>query len=270
MESIVSAKTNDDSWEVIVVDNASSPEYVRILKTMAKEKPFVSFVSFIFHKRNDGFAKGNNIGIKRARGEYILLLNSDTVIQQGAIQKTLAVFSDPTVGAATCKLVFPSGKIDPACHRGFPTPWAAFTYIIGLERLFPRSRLFSQYHQYYKDLSKTHEIDVPSGAFFLIRRRVINEIGFLDEDFFMYGEDIDWAYRIKQRQYKILFVPNCVVIHKKKQSGRESVDKAIKRKADRSFYETMKLFYQKHYKDRYPRVMMWIIFFIIDMRIKMV
>ncbi|MCX8009131.1 MAG: glycosyltransferase family 2 protein [Patescibacteria group bacterium] len=270
LTSLHRAKKDHDLWEVIVVDNGSSDACVKELKKIQRLKMFQQFVSIIYNKENYGFSKGNNIGITESKGDYILLLNSDTEVQDGAIQKTLAVFRDSTVGAATCKLILPDGSIDPACHRGFPTPWAACTYFSGLDRMFPFIPVFSQYHQLYKDLSVVHEIDVASGAFFLVRRDVVEHVGLLDESFFMYGEDIDWAYRIKQKGYKILFVPDGIVLHKKKQSGRKSKDSNIRKQSDRSFYETMKLFYKKHYQDKYPRIITRFIFFLIDLKLRMI
>jgi GT2 family glycosyltransferase len=270
LHSLYSGKKEKDKWEVIVVDNGSSQESVKQLKILANIEQFKPFLSIVYNKENVGFSRGNNIGMARAKGDYILLLNSDTEVQKDAIQKTIQVFQDNSVGAATCKLVLPNGKIDPACHRGFPTPWTALTYIAGLEKLFPFIPFFSGYHQWYKDLSRTHEIDVPSGAFFLVRRRVVEKVGMLDEEFFMYGEDIDWAWRMKEKGYKILFVPDGTVLHRKKQSGRQNPNSEIRKRTDASFYEAMKLFYKKHYMNKYPKIVMWIIFFVIDLKTKMV
>ncbi len=254
LNSIYKAKKQSDVWEVIVVDNGSTDQSRKRLESLIKVDQYKSFLRVIFEKENHGFSGGNNIGIRNAKGKFILLLNSDTEIEANAIEQTCAVFSDPNVGAATCKLILPDGNIDPACHRGFPTPWAALTYFSGLEKIFPFVPLFSHYHQLYKNFSSTHEIDAPSGAFFMVRREVIEKVGLLDEDYFMYGEDIDWAYRIKQKGFKILFVPTGVVLHRKKQSGRESSDTVVKKKTNTSFYETMKLFYKKHYLNKYPKI----------------
>lgn len=233
-----------NSGEIIVVDNGSSDGSVEMVK---KEFPNVTLIA---NSENRGFAAANNVGLKRARGRYMLLLNSDTEVPQGAIEKITRFMDEhPDIGVIGPKLMLPNGKMDPACHRGFPTPWASLTYFLGLERI--RSPIFSQYHQLYKNFSEPHEIDSPSGAFYFLRRDVYESVGGLDEDYFMYGEDLDWSYRIKQAGWKIYFYPRVTVLHRKKQSGRESMDAARRRSTERYFYDTMKLFYKKHYAHRY-------------------
>lgn len=260
LASLLAAKTKKDSWEIIVVDNASTDGSAQIIK---KEFPTVKLMN---QHGNLGFSVGNNVGIRRSGGRYILLLNSDTEIRPGSIQKTLEFLkSQPGVGVATCKLVQEDGSMDPACHRGFPTPWASLTYFSGLERLFPRLRFFGQYHQGYKDLHEAHEIDSPSGAFFMVRREVIDAVGLLDEQFFMYGEDLDWAYRIKQAGWKIMFYPQVSVLHKKWQSGKAHADEVIRKETQEHFSESMQLFYKKHYQHRYG----WLVTALVILGIKL-
>jgi len=171
-------------------------------------------------------------------------------------------------GAMTCRVELSGGKIDPASHRGFPTPWNAFCYFSGLEKLFSKSKLFSGYHHGWKNFEKTHQIDVCSGAFLLTRKKVIGKIGLLDEDFFMYGEDIDWCFRIKKTGLEVFYYPHTKIIHYKGQSGRKKIldkdisndiSKKIKKTSKRNFYETMKLFYEKHYKNKYPKIVYWLV-----------
>lgn len=233
-------------WEVIVVDNAS----VDGTQKMVQEK--FPWIHLIANEKNSGFAAANNMGLGRSRGRYLLLLNSDTEASIDAIEKVLTFLdTHPDVGAATCQLMLPSGEVDPACHRGFPTPWGALTYFVGLEKLFPGSRLFGQYHLGFRSMDVPHEIDSPSGAFFMVRREVYAAVGGLDEDYFMYGEDLDWSYRIRSAGWKIFYIPGIQVLHRKKQSGRASDDKATRKVSQRHFYETMLLFYTKHYAHRY-------------------
>ena len=176
--------------------------------------------------KNLGFAAGNNPGIRRAKGRYILLLNSDTEVDADTFAKMLSYMDkNENVGASTCKVMLPTGDIDPSCHRGFPTPWASITYLLKLEKLFPTSVLFGQYHQGYKGLTTIHEVDCIVGAFFMVRANVIKKVGLLDEDYFMYGEDIDWCYRIKKAGWKIMFSPQTSILHRKKQSGRSNSSK---------------------------------------------
>lgn len=234
------------AWEIIVVDNASTDGSVQMVK---RDFPDVRVLE---NSKNEGFARATNRGLRNGLGKYLLLLNSDTEIPKGTIEAVQAFLDDhPDGGVCTCKVLLPDGSIDPACHRGFPTPWAAMTYFAGLEELFPHSKLFARYHQWYKDIDTVHEVDSPMGAFYMIRRDVIDSVGYLDEDYFMYGEDLDWSYRIKQAGWKIYYYPSVTVLHKKKQSGRESKDASLRRSTDKYFYESMLLFYKKHYQHRY-------------------
>ncbi len=238
-----------ESWEIIVIDNASVDDSVVAMKSL---KLKVKSLKIIENIENVGFAKANNQGIRVAKGEYILLLNSDTEVGEYSIEKMLAFMeAHPKVGVATCKVLLADGALDPASHRGFPTPWVSFTYFVGLEKLFPRSPLFSGYHKGYLPMDVPHQIDSPSGAFFLTRKKVIDDVGLLDEQFFMYGEDIDWAYRIKEKGWEIWFNPEVSITHFKKQSGRSNQNPALRKKTQRYFYETMFLFYKKHYAHRY-------------------
>ena len=232
--------------EVIVVDNGSSDGSVEMVK---KEFPGVTLIA---NSQNRGFAAANNQGLKRARGRYMLLLNSDTEVPPGAIGEVTRFMDEhPDIGVTGAKLMLPNGRMDPACHRGFPTPWAAVAYFTGFEKAFPHSRFFGEYHQGYKTMNEPHQIDSPSGAFYFVRREVYESVGPLDEDYFMYGEDLDWSYRIKQKGWKIYFYPRVTVLHHKKQSGRASTDPALRKQTQQYFYDTMKLFYKKHYSHRY-------------------
>lgn len=244
--------------EVIIVDNASADD--------SREMIVNDFPEFklVVNETNLGFSKANNAGIKQAQGIYILLLNSDTGIFPDTLYKTYQFMEkNRDVGVVTCRVELPNGQIDPACHRGFPTPWASFCYFTKLEKLFPKVKFFSGYHQWYKDLNSPHEIDSPTGAFYLIRKKTIESVGFLDEKFFMYGEDLDWSYRIKQKEWKIFYIPDTKIIHYKKQSGRESENKELKKQIDRHFYETMEYFYKKHYQYKYPwivnKITLWVL-----------
>ncbi len=263
LTAIAKSETPNDLWEVIVVDNASIDGSISAIQN---SKLKIKNLKTIQNEKNLGFAAGNNVGMRVAKGNYILLLNSDTEVSPDAISSTMKFLdARPQAGAATCKLLLPDGSMDPACHRGFPTPCASLTYMVGLERLFPNSRLFGEYHQGYKDLTKPHEIDSPSGAFFMIRREVIERVGLLDESFFMYGEDLDWAYRIKQAGLSIWFYPEATVLHRKKQSGRAHEDQAVRKRTQQYFYDTMQLFYKKHYRHRYG----WLISQLVILGIKL-
>lgn len=253
--SILKSKVNGFKIEVIVVDNASTDGSVQMVK-----KNFSDF-KLIVNKKNLGYSQGNNLGIKTAKAKYLLFLNSDTLLSKETIFKMIKFMNEnEQYAAATCRVELINGRLDPACHRGFPTPWAAFTYFSGLEKLFPQSKTFSQYHQGWKNLKEIHQIEVISGAFFLIRKKILDKVGLFDEKFFIYGEDIDLCYRLKQLGYKICFYPETKIVHYKKRSGRKkgkgkkNIQKEleIQETTRKYFYETMKIFYDKHYKNKYP------------------
>lgn len=265
LQSLKESKLGPYSMEIIVCDNASTDGTMEMVK---KEFPDVLCIQ---NKGNIGFAAGNNPGIKRAKGRYVILLNSDTEVTP-SVMKSMIAFMDahPKAGAATCKLMLADGSMDPACHRGFPTPWNIFTYLTKLEKLFPKTRLFGEYHQGYKDLTKPHEVDSISGAFFMVRSEVIKEVGLLDEDFFMYAEDIDWAYRIKKSGWQIWFNPEVTVLHKKKQSGRSHANRDRRIKTQTFFITYNKLFYTKHYEHMYPRLITWLVYATFDIQLWLV
>lgn len=243
----------NNEYEITVVDNGSTDGSPDLAK---KDFPDVKLITNL---QNLGFAKANNLALREACGEFILLLNSDTVVGKDTLPGMVKFMDkNPKVGVATCRVELPDGKLDLACHRGFPTPWASLTYFLGLEKLFPKSKIFSQYHQTYKDLNEIHEIDSPTGAFYLVRHEAVDQVGMLDEDYFMYGEDLDWSFRIKQAGWEIIYVPGVKITHLKKQSGRENVSVEERKKATDYFYSTMKLFYQKHYAQKYPFFVNWL------------
>lgn len=245
---LASTGFEDKELEVIVVDNNSSDSSVEMVEKEYRQ------VKLIRNKKNFGFSAGNNIGIKVAGGKFLLLLNSDTLVEPDSLITVLKVMeNDRSIGASTCLLQMADGKIDPASHRGFPTPWNALSYFLGLERLFPKSRFFSGYHQGWKNFKVPHEVDCISAAFMMVSREVIDSVGLLDERFFMYGEDIDWCLRIKQAGFKIFFYPGVKTLHLKRQSGRENkIDQTARKNARRQFVETMTQFYSKHYLSKYP------------------
>jgi hypothetical protein len=222
--------------EVLVVDNASDDGSVQMLQ---KNFPWVRV---IINRNNEGFARANNQALRAARGEFLLLINPDTVVQEDTLRVMLRFFQEnPGVGMAGCKILNPDGTFQLACRRSFPTPWVAFTRLAGLSGLFPRSRLFGRYNLTYLSPDETYEIDAVSGSFMMLRRQVYQEVGGLDEAFFMYGEDLDWCYRIQREGWRIYYVHSTQIIHYKGESTRRSSVDEI-----RMFYEAMHLFVRKH------------------------
>lgn len=240
ISSILKSKTKYH-YEIILVDNASSDGSVEAIHSEFPE------VSVIANKQNVGFSKANNQGMKVASGRYILLLNSDTVIEPNTLEIMIRFMdSNPRVGASGCKLILPDGSLDDACKRGFPTPLASFYYAFGFSKLFPNHPKYNQYKLTHLDPDEIHEVDCLVGAFMMVRREVIEQIGGLDEEFFMYGEDIDWCYRIKQAGWKIVYYPKTTVIHYKGASSRRKPFKIIY-----EFHRAMVLFHRKHYAQKY-------------------
>lgn len=245
------------NWEVIVVDNASSDNSVEMVK---KDFPWVRVIK---NKENIGFAAGNNVGMKQAQGQYIMLMNSDAELYKNSKLITLIEYLDShhDVGIVTPKVVMGNGALDQASHRGIPTPWNALTYYVGLEKLFAHTPvlnvLFGGYHQTWKSLSSMHEIDACTGAAMIVRAIAIDEVGLFDDQFFMYGEDLDWCYRFKKAGWKIVFYPEVEVLHHKNKSGIKRENKTdeaniIKKRSHAHFFDTMVQFYDKHYVSAYP------------------
>lgn len=233
------------SYEVILIDNHSSDNSVTTIKNAYPD------IELLENQANLGFSKANNQGIKLARGRYVLLLNSDTLLDPDTLQ-TMIQFMDehPKAGASGCKLVLADGSLDKACKRGFPTPSAAFYYITRLSKLFPHNPKFNQYQLGHLPDNEHHQVDSLVGAFMLVRRTTIDQVGMLDEDYFMYGEDVDWCYRMKEAGWEIHYYPETKIIHLKGASSRRKPMKIIY-----EFYRAMYLFHHKHYRKRYS----WIV-----------
>lgn len=241
-----------DEYEIIVVDNHSTDDTPSWLK---KQKDIMS----ILNADNVGFSQANNQGIKHARGTYVLLLNSDLWLNQEIDFNALMSFlkEDKKRGALTVKLYTGANRLDPACHRGFPTPLNALWYFTGLEQLTRSipllNRLFGGYHLTWLPLSTVHEIDCPTAAFFLVKRQAVDEVGGFDPDYFFYAEDIDLCYRLKKKGWTIWFYPLVSALHLKYQSGQKNHDDTAARRRSRYwFFKSMGMFYDKHYQSHYP------------------
>lgn len=242
--------------EIIVVDNDSHDGSAESLKALSNDKD----IKVILNKENRGFGKPNNQALAIAEGRYVLYLNSDVYVPEEAfLDKLIKQMDDnPLLGALTVRVNLTTGSIDPASHRGFPTVWRSLCYYAGLEKLTAKipllNRIFGGYHLTYLPLSTRHEIDTPTGAFFLARKDILDVLKGFDEIFFMYGEDIDLSYRIKRLGYSIIYDPTYTVLHLKNQSGiKRKNNVTIQKKTRNYFYESMAIFYKKHYEQCYPR-----------------
>ncbi len=242
--------------EVFVVDNNSVDGSVALIKQKFPQ------VKLIVNIVNTGFAVANNQGIKLATGKYILLLNPDTVVQEDTFEKTLAFMeADIKIGGLGIKMLDGKGNFLPESKRGLPTPSVAFYKIFGLSKLFPNSKKFGQYHLTYLDKNKNNEVAVLSGAFMLMRKETLDKIGLLDENFFMYGEDIDLSYRITQGGYKNYYYAGSSIIHYKGESTKKSsVNYVI------VFYKAMAIFAKKHFSQNNARTFNFLIHLAIYLR----
>lgn len=248
----------DFTYQVCVVDNNSSDGSAGLVRETFPQ------VRLVESQVNGGYAYANNLGL-RAMGfgdsqfsvlnsqlaRYVLLLNPDTILPPSALQQMLAFMdAHPEAGAAGPRLVLPDGQLDRACRRSFPTPEIACYRLTGLSFLFPRSRRFGRYNLSYLDPAETTEVDSVVGAFMMVRGKAVEQAGLLDESFFMYGEDLDWAYRIKQAGWKIYYNADVTVLHYKEAASKGK--RAIRLKTRYEFYRAMHLFYHKHYEATTP------------------
>ncbi len=228
--------------EIFVVDNAS------VDGSQAMVKKRFPQVHLIENKKNLGFARANNQALKLARGKYAFILNPDTLIQEDTLL-ILKSFLDthPDVGAVGCKLINPDGSFQIGSRRSLPTPWVAFSRIIGLSRIFPNSKLFGRYNMTYLDPNLECEVDVLSGSLLFVRMDTMRKVGYFDEDYFMYGEDIDLCYRIKKAGYGIFYTPTTKAIHYSGESTKKGEFSFIT-----NFHSAMLTFINKNFRDHYP------------------
>ena len=235
-------------FEVIVVDNSNRKEHVL--------ESFDSRVRVIEGVINKGFGNACNIGVSNSSGEYILFLNSDTVLFQDTVDVAFSFFkSQENIGALGVRQLLENGKLDAGCKRGFPTPLNSLYYFFGLSKIFPKSKRFGAYQQTFIDEKDIVEVDCISGAFMLIEKRVFNFVGGFDEDFFLYGEDVDLCYRLKKAGFRNFYFGKVCFLHYKNSSGKNDI------KVLESFYDSMQIFYDKHYKNKYPFFVGWIVSF---------
>lgn len=235
--------------EIFVVDNASTDGSADMV---AEEFPQVKLVC---NEANVGFSAGNNVALRQVAGEYALLINTDTIVRRDALH-TMVDFLDahPEAGACGCKILDPDGSLQLDSRRGFPTPLAAFCKMSGLSRLFPKHPLMARYHLTHLDPEQTAEIEVLSGSCMMVRKAAMDQVGLLDEDYFMYGEDIDWCYRFHRAGWKIYYVPTTAIIHFRGESGRGTPLKILYRKS-----QAMSIFVNKQMARRYRFFPLWLL-----------
>jgi len=221
------------SYETIVMDNSTLP---------------MEDCGADIHRpvENRGFGAACNQGAALAAGELLLFLNPDSELQPGSLDAVCHMLeTEKNAGLVGLRTILPDGSFEPGCLRGFPTPERAAAYYLGLERIFPNSRLCGGYHMAWLDRSKNHEVDSVSGSFMLLRRSLFEELGGFDEDYFMYGEDMDLCWRVKEKGLRVLYCADGHMLHHHGKCGRS-------RRQTAAFYDSMTLFYEKHYRSQYP------------------
>ena len=222
--------------EVLVVDNNSGDDSIALSRS---EFPQVRFIQ---NNDNVGFARANNQAIAQARGTYTLILNPDTVVTARALRACVGHMErNPRCGGIGVRMVDGDGNFLPESKRAFPTPWVSFCKIFGLSKLFPRSRWFAKYHLRYLDDRQPHAVDILAGAFLFCRTALLQQLNGFDEDFFMYGEDIDLSYRITQAGYQNWYLPEEIIHYKGESTHKDSM------RYVRVFYDAMLIFYRKHF-----------------------
>lgn len=230
--------------EVFVVDNNSIDGS---LDMVAEKFPAVQLIA---NKDNVGFSRANNQALRIAKGKYHLLLNPDTIVEEDTFRKVVDFMDQhPDAGGLGVKMIDGKGNFLPESKRGLPTPKDAFYKIFGLSRLFPKTKRFGRYHLSYLDKDETHEIEILSGAFMLMRKEALDKVGLLDEAFFMYGEDIDLSYRIVLGGYKNYYFPDTRIIHYKGESTKKSSVNYVF-----VFYNAMIIFARKHFSSKNARI----------------
>lgn len=248
----IDAVSGEAKLDVYVADNASKDDSLEKAK-----KKFPQF-NYIRNQRNLGFSKAHNIILKKLQTEFVLILNPDCKIVPETITYMLKFMNkNKDVGAASCKLEKEDGSIDWASHRSFPSPWISFQYYI--------LKNDNLYHLKNKNMDKTHEVDSIVGAFFLTRKSVLEKVGLFDEQYFMYGEDLDLCFRIKKAGLKVMYVPEVRAIHykgissglKKHSQQQSGADLETKKRAINAFYHAMLVFYKKFYQQKYPFFINW-------------
>lgn len=245
LDALYASKVDFD-YEVIIVDNNSPDDSVQIIKDKYLSDPAVAAkTKLIFNSENFGFGIGNNIGMKQATGDYILLLNTDTKISPENLQVMVDFISKrPDIGAATCKLIKADGQIDPASRRSEPNLVRSFFRLFGFQSLFPK--VFGGYNLLNKDPNISSELESCSGAYFLMSREAYEKTGGFDERFFMYGEDLDLCRSIRESGLKIWWHPETTCVHYRGQSSKKTPQKTLF-----AFYDAMWIYYKKWYSKKY-------------------
>ena len=217
IRSIYKSNLDNDLLEVIVIDNDSYDGTVQDIQSSFPN------ISIIENKTNKGFAKAVNVGIKQSNGDFICLLNPDVIIKDNTFSTLIEYLeSNKNTGCIGPKVLNVDGTVQHSCKRSFPTPLNAIFRLFSIDKIFPKSKIFGKYNLTYLDVNKIHKVDAISGAFMMFNKKIVTEIGLLDENFFMFAEDIDFCYRIKNKGYDIIYNPNAEIMHYKGESVKSA------------------------------------------------
>ncbi len=268
LKSISESELDNYQIETIIVDNCSTDQSI----SLSQEIKILN-TKYLILNTNNGFAAGNNQGLKisEPQSKYVLFLNPDTLVEKDTFRAMIDFFkTTPDADAATCyiKLV-KTGQMQPECHRGFPTPWRSFCYFTGLYKLAPKSAFLNGYFQGNLDLTKVHPVEACVGAFLMVKRTVGEKIGWWNEKYFFYGEDLDFCYQLKQKGFKLYFNPNCQISHFQGiSSGLKSQTQKItqasretKIRVAQASTNAMKIFYQENLLKNYSPITRQIVLF---------
>lgn len=259
LDALLTSILPDREMSITVVDNGSGDDSAERIRARCPG------LRVIRSPRNLGFAGGNNLALREIiaaipadtdrKDSFVLLLNSDTEVEADAIATCVRFMeTHADAGIVGPKVVLPDGRLDIACRRGFPTPDRAFWKLTGIARRFPNNPRFTGYNLTHLDEDETTEVDSVVGAFMLVRQAAIDEAGLLDETFFMYGEDLDWAFRIKQVGWRVYYVPQARVRHLKGATARRESSRMIV-----EFYRAMWVFHFKHYAQNTVFLLNWLV-----------
>lgn len=245
LDSVLTSVVNFN-YEIIIVDNGSEDGTVEMLENNYLNSQDKKINITLIKNTNEGFAKGNNRGLLVRQGEYVLFLNPDTKLMPNTLQVMMDFMrQNPGVGVSTCKLITADGTLDRACRRSFPSPLKSFFRLSGLSLVFPNSKIFSGYNLSFENPDNQLEIDSCSGAFALLSPECINSIKGFDENYFMYGEDLDLCMRAKLAGFRVVYYPHTYAYHYRGQSSKGS------KKVIYAFHEAMWIFYKKYYRKKY-------------------
>ena len=251
---------NEIYFEVVVIDNGSEDDSVEFVRKKYK------WVKIFETGENLGFARGNNFAKDIVNSEYVLFLNTDTVVPAGTLSGSLGYLKKHKLGALGCKLILPDGSLDKDARRSFITPWIGLVHLfLKLDRIFPRSKLFAKYWYGYIPDDKIHEVDALQGAFFLTTKNILDKVGWFEEDYFLDGEDIDLSWKIKNLGYKIVYYPEVSIIHikgatkGKNRKSKKYISFNDKLKYRLSGVDSMEMFYRKRLWDRYSLILNYIV-----------